>query len=147
MKKIIISLLFIVICTQLMAHFSLGLSVGLPGKITTKYQFTERFGIDFSLASFVGDGLVLFAAHSDLLFYSRELLVKEDLSISAYGGLGTSINTLLMAGVRVPFGIQMPITFDNDHKMEVFFELAPEYTFFLISGVQCQASLGARYVF
>src|SRR6056297_772326 len=140
MKKIIITLLLIIISTHLLANFSLGFSVGLPGKITTKYQFNERFGVDFSIAALVVDNFPLFIVNSDLLFFTREILVKDDLSISAYGGLGTSLNILLMAGVRVPLGIQMPIEFDSGQKLEVFFEFAPEFTLFLIPGAQYSAS-------
>jgi len=152
MKKMIIIALMLVITTISFAEFSLGASVGLPGKITAKYQFNERFGIDLSTAFLTAFSYVVFNANTDLLFYSPDIAVNDNISIDGYWGLGTGVTfpatfEAAMVSLRCPLGIEFPVEFYEDKKCEIFFEVVPLVYVFPLPALTFTTSIGARYVF
>lgn len=152
MKNIMIFVLMIAISTVLIGRFSLGISVGMPGKITAQYQFNEKVGIDFSTAAFFSFGLLLVNANTDLLFFTPDVLVKDDFSINGYWGIGTGVTIpnsfdSFMLSVRFPLGIQVPVEFNGGQKCHAFLEITPLVFAFPLPALSFTTSLGARYVF
>ena len=152
MKKKIAIFMMIVITTVLLGKFSLGLSVGLPGKITALYQFNEKVGVDFSTTAFFGFGFLLVNANTDLLFFSSEILKNDTLHLNGYWGVGAGITIPgsfdeLLLSVRVPFGVQMPVEFNGGQVCEAFLEMVPLVVAIPVPAVTFTTSVGARYVF
>lgn len=152
MKKIITVLVMIAVSTVLLGRFSLGISVGLPGKITAQYQFNEKVGMDFSTAAFFSFGMLLVNANTDLLFFTPNVLVKNELSVNGYWGVGTGVTIphsfdAFMLSVRFPLGIQIPVEFNSGQRCDAFLEITPLVFAFPMPGLSFTTSLGARYVF
>ncbi|HOO34031.1 MAG TPA: hypothetical protein PLB99_12945, partial [Thermotogota bacterium] len=130
MKKAIIITLLLIMATVNFAEFSLGASVGLPGKITAKYQFNDTFGIDLSAAFLTAFSYTVFNTNTDLLFYSLDIAVNDNISVDGYWGIGTGITfpgsfDSLMLSLRGPLGIEFPVEFFEDKKCAIFFEVVP----------------------
>ncbi len=152
MKKIIMLSIVLIITIIGFGKFSLGASIGLPGKITAKYQFNDNFGIDLSAAFLTAFSYTVFNSSTDLLFFSPDIAINEHISLDGYWGFGTGITFPasfegVMVSARIPIGIQIPFEFYEDKRCEVFFEVVPLVYVLPIPALTFTTSLGARYVF
>lgn len=152
MRKTVILIVLFVFCAALFGNFSLGVSVGLPGKITALYQFNEKVGLDFSTTAFLSFGMLLVNANTDLLFFRPDVFVKDELSVNGYWGIGTGFTIphsfdAFMLSVRFPLGLQIPVKFNSGQRCDAFLEITPLVFAFPMPALSFTTSLGARYVF
>lgn len=126
--------------------FGVGVMVGSPVGISTKYWLGESTAVDGGLGFSLGDKTNM-SLHSDFLLHSKgALYFNDNHPLDLYAGLGGRIKFAddINIGLRIPVGLAYKV---EDQNADMFAEVAPVIVFVSRSGVDLNVLFGARYYF
>ncbi len=146
--------MFFLCATLGFSQFSLGLSLGQPSGVTTRYCFSETMALDIGISySFfwVHRGYYI---HTDIVQIFPRLFQFGKTNIPLYAGVGVGYLGIqgfqdfghYLLSIRIPFGVFHRFPF-NQTYIEGFLELAPTVNLLPIQSFTMAFRIGARYQF
>jgi hypothetical protein len=130
--------------------FGLGVMVGFPTGLTTKYWFDAIHAVDATVA-WNHDGENSWAIQSDYLLHQQAFWKLENWSVNLYYGAGVQFSSSIVkkkqtteVALRAPVGLNH---FFQRNRVEIFVEIAPGLK--IVPGTEFffYPGIGARYFF
>jgi hypothetical protein len=152
MKKIYTILLFLVSTLVFANNYEVGIVVGDPLGLSTKFSVGENRSVDVVLAHAFNQDYSL-RVHADYLFENmKSFTIQNSDPLNLYYGIGGRAVSLdegrhkneLAIGPRVPVGVQYVL---GDHHIDLFAELAVAFNIIPQTNIDLEGGVGMRFMF